>query len=317
MSFDKNKYLSDVLETHKLHHVQDFVNKVQAKRDEIKELMSEHYGNKKYSAFNSGSFAKHTATNIKFDMDVVEPFKRSAFDTLQNMFDDVYDTLEEKYGSNVVRKQKVSVGLEFPKEDGDELPVQIDVVPGRELSDDDYSKTKDLNLCFNEDHWGFKKGTYTKTNISKQIDHISGRNTERKVIRLLKIWKKHKDKNYKSFLLELITIKALDGKKSIGLWEDSKATMEYIRDNIAEDSFHLYDPGNSNNDVVAAMDSYKRQSLKGEMDNMLRNIESNDEIYLPYYFPKNEKYEEKEDNGYRQKDGFSGVSYPQNPQRFG
>ena len=250
-------------------------------------------------------------------MDAVEPFKRDSFETLQAMFDDVYDTLVKEYGSNVVRKQKVSVGLEFPKEAGDEHSIQIDVVPGRELSNDDYSKTKDLNLCFNEDHWGFKKGTYTKTNISKQIAHISGRTTERNVIRLLKIWKKHKEKDYKSFLLELISIKALDGKSSAGLWEDLKLTMEYIRDNIAEDSFHLYDPGNSNNDVVAAMDSFKRQSLKSEMDTMLRNIESNEDVFLPFYFPKNEKYEEKEDDGYKKKEGFSGVSYPKNPQRFG
>lgn len=316
MSFDKNKYLDEVLQTHKLHHIQKFVDKVKAKREEIKDVMSEHYGDKKYAAYNSGSFAKHTATNIKFDRDVVEPFKHNAFDTLQAMFDDVYSTLEEKYG-NVVRKQKVSIGLEFPKEDDDELPVQIDVVPGRELSDDDYNETKDLNLCFNEDHWGFKKGTYTKTNISKQIDHISGKNSERKVIRLLKIWKKHKDKDYKSFLLELISIKALDGKKSARLWEDLKTTMEYIRDNVAEDSFHLYDPGNGNNDVVAAMDSFKRQSLKTEMSIMLTNIDTNAEYYLPYYFPKNEKFEEKQEEGYKQKEGFSGVSYPQNPQRFG
>ena len=53
------------------------------------------------------------------------------------------------------------------------------------------------------------------------------------------------------------------------------------------------------------------------MDNMLRNIETNDETFLPYYFPKNEKYEEKQDGGYKQKEGFSGVSYPQSPQRFG
>lgn len=241
MSIDRNKYLGEVLHTHKLRHIEKFVKKVKDKRDEIKEVMSEHYGEKKYTAFNSGSMAKHTATNIKFDMDVVEPFKHDAFDTLQNMFDDVYHTLTKKYGS-VVRKQKVSIGLEFPKEDGDELPIQIDVVPGRELSDDDYTETKDLNLCFNEDLWGFKKGTCTKTNISKQIEHISGKNTERKVIRLLKIWKKHKDKDYKSFLLELITIKALNGKDSGGLWEDLKATMQYIRDNITKDSFHLYDP---------------------------------------------------------------------------
>ena len=316
MSIDRNKYLGEVLHTHKLRHIEKFVKKVKDKRDEIKEVMSDHYGDKKYTAFNSGSMAKHTATNIKFDMDVVEPFKHDAFDTLQNMFDDVYNTLTEKYGS-VVRKQKVSIGLEFPKEGGDELPIQIDVVPGRELSDDDYTETKDLNLCFNEDLWGFKKGTCTKTNISKQIEHISGKNTERKVIRLLKIWKKHKDKDYKSFLLELITIKALNGKDSCGLWEDLKTTMEYIRDNITKDSFHLKDPGNGNNDVVASMDSYKRQSLKSDMDNMLRNIEANDETFLPYYFPKNEKYEEKQDDGYKQKEGFSGVSYPQSPQRFG
>lgn len=316
MSIDKNKYLDEVLHTHKLHHIQKFVDKVKAKREEIKKVMSDHYGNKKYTAFNSGSIAKHTATNIKFDMDVVEPFKHDAFDTLQNMFDDVYDTLTEKYG-NVVRKQKVSIGLEFPKEDGDELPIQIDVVPGRELSDEDYTETKDLNLCFNEDFWGFKKGTCTKTNISKQIEHISGKNTERKVIRLLKIWKKHKDKDYKSFLLELITIKALNGKESLGLWEDLKTAMEYIRDNITKDSFHLYDPGNGNNDIVASMDSFKRQSLKNDMETMLTNIESNEDIFLPFYFPKNEKYEEKEENGYRQKDGYSGVSYPQKPQRFG
>ena len=316
MSIDRNKYLGEVLHTHKLRHIEKFVKKVKDKRDEIKEVMSEHYGEKKYTAFNSGSMAKHTATNIKFDMDVVEPFKHDAFDTLQNMFDDVYNILTEKYGS-VVRKQKVSIGLEFPKEDGDELPIQIDVVPGRELSDEDYTETKDLNLCFKEDLWGFKKGTCTKTNISKQIEHISGKNTERKVIRLLKIWKKHKDKDYKSFLLELITIKALNGKESLGIWEDLKATMEYIRDNITKDSFHLYDPGNRNNDIVASMDSFKRQSLKNDMETMLTNIESNEDVFLPFYFPKNEKYEEKEENGYRQKDGYVGVSFPQKPQRFG
>ena len=186
----------------------------------------------------------------------------------------------------------------------------------RAVADLRYNKTKDLNLCFYEDHWGFKKGSYTKTNISKQIEHISGKTSERRVIRLLKIWKKHKGKEYKSFLLELICIKALDGKASGSLWDDLKTAMEYVRDNINEDSFHLYDPGNGNNDVVAAMDSYKRYSLKSDMDTMLRNIEVNEEVYLPFYFPKNEKYEEKEE-GYKQKEGFDGTSYPKNPQRFG
>ena len=83
MTFDKNKHLREVLDTHKMHHVQEFVDKVKNRREEIKVKMHDHYGSDKYSSFGSGSFAKHTATNVKFDLDLVEPFKHSAFDTLQ------------------------------------------------------------------------------------------------------------------------------------------------------------------------------------------------------------------------------------------
>ena len=44
MSFDKNKHLREVLDTHKMCHVQDFVNKVKKRREEIKAKMHNHYG---------------------------------------------------------------------------------------------------------------------------------------------------------------------------------------------------------------------------------------------------------------------------------
>lgn len=140
MSFDKNKHLREVLDTHKMCHVQDFVNKVKKRREEIKAKMHDHYGCDKYSSFGSGSFAKHTATNVKFDLDLVEPFKRNSFGTLQEMFDSVHDFLAEEYKNTgvTIRRQKVSIGVSFPIEEGDEKPVELDVVPGRELSDDNY-----------------------------------------------------------------------------------------------------------------------------------------------------------------------------------
>ena len=136
MSFDKNKHLREVLDTHKMCHVQDFVNKVKKRREEIKAKMHNHYGSDKYPSFESGSFAKHTATNVKFDLDLVEPFKRNAFGTLQEMFDSVHDFLTEEYKNTgvTIRRQKVSIGVSFPIEEGDEKPVELDVVPGRELS---------------------------------------------------------------------------------------------------------------------------------------------------------------------------------------
>lgn len=51
MSFDKNKHLGEVLDTHKMCHVQDFVNKVKKRREEIKAKMHDHYGCDKYSSF--------------------------------------------------------------------------------------------------------------------------------------------------------------------------------------------------------------------------------------------------------------------------
>ena len=44
MSFDKNKHLREVLDTHKMCHVQNFVNKVKNRREEIKAKMHDHYG---------------------------------------------------------------------------------------------------------------------------------------------------------------------------------------------------------------------------------------------------------------------------------
>lgn len=306
------EYLREVLETHRMSKIEGIVVKHRERRDEISQAIREKYGTQSYDPFQSGSFAKHTATNIKFDMDIVVPFKKSAFDTLQEMFDSVYDFLVEVYSGTgaTIRKQKVSIGVSFPLEQGEDNPVEVDVVPGRELSIGDYPKSRDLNLCFNEDHWGFKKGSYQKTNIQKQVEYIKGKDREREVIRLLKIWKKQHNKDYKSFVIELAVIRALDGYNgSMDLWQRLRFVLEYLSKHITESSFHLYDPGNSGNDVIGTMDPYKRNLLMSDMENMLRNIDANSDFYLPYYFKVNEKY-----SGYQKK---GGQMYPTSPQRFG
>lgn len=310
---NNTEYLREVLETHKMDKIEGLIASHKERRDEITQVIKKKYGAIAYDPFQSGSFAKHTATNIKFDIDIVVPFKRSAFRTLQEMFDNVCDFLTKTYiGTGVtIRKQKVSIGISFPPAQGDDKAVEIDVVPGRELSDGGYPESRDLNLCFNEDHWGFKKGSYQKTNIQKQIEHIKGKDKQREVIRLLKIWKKQKEKDYKSFVIELAVIRALENDNgSMDLWQRLRFVMAYLRDHIADSSCHLYDPGNSDNDVLEAMGTYKRNLLRSDMENMLRNIDDNPEIFLPYYFKVNEKY-----SGYQKKE--RGLMYPTSPQRFG
>jgi len=97
MAVDKKEHLEKVLETHRMAHVDKLLDKYKSKREEVRDALTEKYAAKIYTPFNSGSFKKHTAINIKFDLDLVAPFKRNAFDTLEKMFDDVYEFLYEKY----------------------------------------------------------------------------------------------------------------------------------------------------------------------------------------------------------------------------
>lgn len=319
MAVDRNEHLQSVLDTHKMVHIDKLVTKHKNKRDEINEALKNNYIGNIYTPINSGSFGKHTAINIKFDLDIIVPFKRNAFTTLQNMYDDVFVFLEDKYKDvATVRKQKVSIGVLF-NEDADGDCVNIDVVPGRELSQDDYKESYNLNLCFNEDHWGFAKGSYTKTNIQAQIDHIKSKENERKVIRLLKIWKHTNSEKYKSFLFELITIKAFDKADISGsLWDKLKGVLEYIRDNVAKEEFTLKDPGNTNNDVIQTLESYERTWLSNKMSNIINRIEENSEN-IKTYFPINEDYNEDDaaDNSYGIKGAVVSPSIPTNSLRFG
>jgi hypothetical protein len=283
------------------------------KKNEIKEALENEYGSNVYAPFNSGSYAKNTAINTKFDFDLVSPFKRNAFGangTLKEMYESVHDFLYDKYKNDAeVRKQKVSIGLEFYADsDGDKI--KIDVVPGRELNQNQYKEDENLNLYVYYKYGKFAADSERiKTNIQVQISNIKDRadkekDSIRKIIRLLKVWKNTKhDYPTKSFFLELITIKAFDNSTITGnLWDKLKSVSEYIRDNVTKDSFTLKDPGNSSNDLADTLTDNEKQQLSDDMKNMLDRIEENDEN-IKTYFLENPKFKEEDENKYNTNGG--------------
>ncbi|MFA5454773.1 MAG: hypothetical protein WC272_05590 [Sulfurimonas sp.] len=323
MNISKQEHLDKVLKTHKMSHIQDLVDKHKEKRNKIKEKVEVKYSDNIYSPMNSGSFAKHTAINVKFDWDLVVPYKKNSFDTLEKMFDDIFDFLYEIYKEEAnVRKQKVSIGIEFyADKDGD--VINIDVVPGRELNKDQYNDDDKLNLYVNSQYGLINEKSHLQTNIKAQIDHINLKNNERQIIRLLKIWKKHNNEPYKSFLLELLAIKAFDKENIDGnLWEKLKKVMEYIKDNVTQENFTLKDPGNSGNDVIDTLTSLERTNLSNTMNRIINNIEDNED-YIKSYFPVNKDFEEEDDDknasqrGYGLKTASVSASLPPNNTRFG
>lgn len=320
MATDKNKHLENVLKSIKISNEQTLLDKHIFKKNEIKEALEQEYEDKIYSPFNSGSYKKNTAINTKFDFDLVAPFKRNAFDSLAIMHDELFNFLYEKY-KNVanVKKQKVSIGLDFfPDKDGD--VVKIDVVPGRELNQDQYAKNDALNLYVFSRYGKIDEGSERlKTNIQAQIANIRN-NAEkgaiRQMIRLLKVWKVNGQKSPKSFFLELITIIAFEKKDIKGdLWDKLKSVMEFIRDEVK--TIELPDPGNRSNDVADTLTDPEKETLSFDMKTMINTIER-DSDYIKTYFPVNSKFASKEENNGNNSYGIkeAGVSIPP-PTRFG
>ena len=320
MATEKNAHLRCVLASHKIKRKQILLDKHIVLTNEIAELLKENYGSNIYDPFNSGSYAKNTAVNKKFDFDLISPFKRNAFATLEEMFNAVHDFLYEKYKDRArVKKQKVSIGLEFyADEDGD--VIKIDVVPGRELNQDQYKEDNSLNLYVYSQFGNLSAGSdRIKSNIKAQIKNIKDNADKaaiREIIRLLKIWKIHLNKPYKSFFIELITIKAFNQKDIIGdIWDKLKAVLEYIRDNVKEIS--LPDPGNSNNDVAESLSTADKEALAGDVKYMIERIEENSDNIKLYFIVNSEfpcEEQDKSNVSYGVK--AAGISVPP-PKRFG
>lgn len=306
----KSNYLNSVLESYRMKHIEELINTYRTKRNEIKLFLNKQYGSHIYEPFNSGSYKKHTAINTKFDLDLVVPFKRNAFSTLEDMFEDVFEKLTEKYQhETTIKKQGVSIGLTFNEED----EINIDVVPARETSQDSFPLEKNLNL-----HKTQSDG-YLKTNIHAQIEHIKAKENERKVIRLLKIWKACHQYKYKSFFIELLVIKAYaESSPQDNLWEHFKTVLNYIIDNLQSETFTLKDPGNSNNDLALSLDNTKKAILVSQLKSMLQQIESN-EKQIEFYLPLNKKFAEDNNDGNKAYGLKSSVlvSTPPISQRFG
>ncbi|WMN11027.1 hypothetical protein QYS49_36920 [Marivirga salinae] len=293
MSKEKIEHLECVLSSHKLSKEETLLEKHRNKRQEVREFLQSNYGNKSYNPFDSGSYAKNTAINTKFDFDLVLPFKRDSFSTLKEMYHDTLEVLTEKYkGTAYIKEQKVSIGLVFHA-DSDGHEIDIDVVPGRELNQDQYSDDKKLNLFVKKKYGILEEGSeQLRTNIHSQIQNIRNQADNatdiRKVIRLLKVWKVNNNAKMKSFLIELITIKAFqDGEITGNIWDKLKSVIEYIKDNI--ETVNLIDPGNGGNNVSETLTDYDKQMIGDSMNFILQRIE-NDSSNLEYYFPVNPKF---------------------------
>lgn len=206
------EYLESLLEEEKIDD--EDKEEIKKKRDEVETAIREGFGDKVKTVKYSSSIANHTAINSSKDLDLAIHFNKESFDTLKEIYDAVFDFLDDNYN---VRKQKVSIGL---------TDFDVDVVPGRRIGEED-DRNNDVFLYRSDDD------SRIKTNIEKHKSHITESGCLN-VIKLMKIWKNKWNVKFKSFAMELLVIQALEDSTTTGLKDRTKEVLEYIVDNVAE-----------------------------------------------------------------------------------
>lgn len=243
-----NYYLKKVLEQQTLAEDSDEVKAMEQHRDDVEALLLDAFDDSSPDIEFGGSRAKGTMVKDNYDIDIICYFPREDSDpgdTLKEIYENVRDVLSDKY--NVVER---TTAIRLTSKDEDTLgqDFHIDVVPGRYVDED----CADAYL-----HVRKKKKKWLKTNLHKHITHIA-KSKAVETIRLAKIWNCRSGLSIKTFVLELLVVKAMAGanETSTGLAAAIEKFWKYLVDNRTE--LKVEDPANpTGNDLSDLIDAVR------------------------------------------------------------
>lgn len=281
--FDELNYLERVLGSYKLDTVDQCTIK---KGMQIKNRIYEFFNNDllgkpKYQ----GSIPQGTSLSGLSDLDILVKFKKTSFNTLENMYFAVLDFFERRFVDHSlieVRQQRKSIGLIF---DIYGEQVCIDIVPAKRTN---FVKGgNDYHLYDNPSGW-FGKPSRVKMNPHKQADFGSDENAKIAIISLLKVLKVSEDYPLKSVFIKELTKCAFEeyGEKMNGnKHQQLLNTMTYIRDNIEHK--RVDSPDNSNNTLSETLTKNEKRKVADSLDYIINDI-NDDPRRLIKYFPLKE-----------------------------
>jgi hypothetical protein len=231
------EYLNKILKTQTLDENGDELKRLRRRRNDVEKRLRDKYGSAPSIRYG-GSKAKGTMVKDSYDLDVICYFDNddnTAGNTLQEIYESVVETLQDDY---YVERKPSAVRLKCKDSDHIE-DYHIDVVPGRFVNDD----REDVFLYRHSAEKGRQK-----TNLDVHIDHVKGSGVVDGV-RLSKLWRVRNSMSVRNFILELLAIELLKGKKDKPLTEQLKHFWTELRDNI--DNITIEDPANpTGNDIT-------------------------------------------------------------------
>ena len=269
--FDSDDFLKKILSAESIKSNHTLFNKYLSYKTDVKQLLNEKFGQKLVCApEDTGSFFKRTAVISNCDLDVMLPFKKDSYTTLEEMYYDVYDTLHKNFGNKaIVSKQTKAIGLTF---EYNGLPIHFDIVPGREINN--YKSTKEVNLYVRPD-LVWQKGSSFKTNIGLQKKVTTNLPAARRIIKLLKTYREKNNLTIPSVLIEHCVCDALSGNRygtSFSDTENLLNSMMHIANKLDQNC--IVDTANSNNNLLEKISYDEKLSCSTQLKKDIKRIEN-------------------------------------------
>lgn len=272
LPFNSDDYVKKVLSEEHLKANPAAFKSVVAYREKVKQWMIDKFGNKLVALpEDTGSFYKRTAINSNYDLDIVLPFKKNSYASLEEMYYDVYEAVGKTFGKKAtVTKQTKAIGITFGNNGN---PIHFDVVPGREINN--YAVEKDLNLYVKPD-WIWQRGSSFKTNVGVQKTMTVNKPEARTVIKLLKTYRDRNSLPLPTLMVEQCVVDALS-ENNFGVYssptENLLNCMDFISKKMEQKS--LIDIANSNNNLQNKMSDIQRSYISNQLQSDIKRIEEN------------------------------------------
>lgn len=257
-----NEYLEKKLDEQTLEKDSPELKNLEKRGEEVKTLLEKHFSDSNPTIKYGGSKTKGTMNKEAYDLDIICYFPRDDEDaggTLKEIYEKAEKALQDDY-----RIERKPSALRLRDKAGDQpgQDFHIDVIPGRYID----GQSGDV---FIYQHGAEKERL--KTNLEKHIAHVKDSGVV-DAIRLMKLWRCRNGLTIKQFVLELLVIDLLSGKKSATLTSQVTHVWKKFRDE--SDSLSVTDPANENNDISELLNAGVRAQLSSVAKSTLNLIET-------------------------------------------
>lgn len=258
MTKDDDDYLRKVLKAQTLKDDGAELKDLRQRRKDIERTLRAAFPKSVISIRWAGSMAKQTMVLASYDGDMTCYFNRDesvAGETLEEIYESVEKALQDDY---LVERKASALRVKDRESD---LYLHVDVVPGRFTSDE----KQDVFL-----HRTTGEKCRLKTNLDVHVAHIRDSGVT-DAVRLMKLWNCRESVGAKTFVLELLVVKLLKGKKSNTLSSQLAHVWTTMRDD--SESLNVEDPANpEGNDLKPELDRV-RSALAWAAKMALQRIE--------------------------------------------